>query len=99
MVKVPSFSKFNITELPAKNGENAKKKTGDQKVATGGLGAKPPAVGGKGVLGQSPRKCWGSENFYIFSLKKAIFSAFNCIICCNNVLRTMHCANTKCSDV
>ena len=40
----------------------------------GGVGAKPPAT----------------ENFCIFYLKKVIFSAFNCIICCNNVLCTMN---------
>ena len=75
------------------------KRAGGKAPKGGGGHGKAPAAGGKGVLGQSPIKCWGSENFYIFYLKKAIFSAFNCIICCNKILCTMYYANTKCSDM
>ena len=46
----------------------------------GGLRSKPPAAGGKGVWAPAV------QNFCIFYLKKVNFSAFNCIICCNNVL-------------
>ena len=78
-------------------------KVGGQKMATGGLcrhcrglgerSPQPPEARGVGV--ESPV----SENFCIFYIKKVIFSAFNCIICCNNVLCTMCYTNTKCSDM
>ena len=57
-----------------------------------------------GVWGQNPRR-WrqggvvaeppATENFCIFYLKKVNFSAFNCIICCNNVLYIMHIIQTQ----
>ena len=55
-------------------------------------------LGGKRAGGKAPNRCWqggvwaeppATENFFIFYLKKAIFSAFNCIIRCNNVLCAM----------
>ena len=58
-----------------------------QQSYVGGLGAKPPEA----------RGC--TEIFCIFYLKEVIFSAFNCIICCDNVLCTMYYTNTKCSDM
>ena len=63
-----------------------------------GLGAKLPVAvaGGEGGVRAEPT---ATENFCIFYLKKTIFSAFNCIIYCNNVLCIMHYANTKCSDM
>ena len=54
----------------------------------------------------SRRQRWGlgaepeaAENFCIVSPKKGIFSAFNCIICCDNVLYIMCQTNTKSSDI
>ena len=49
----------------------------------GGMGAEPSAA----------------ENFCIFYLNKVNFSAFNCIICCNNVLYIMYYTNTKYSGI
>ena len=85
----PYLGVVDRSELPVKNGEKPEK-VGGQKVTTGGLcreqwgvGAEPPAT----------------ENFCILYLKTVIFSAFNCITCCNNVLSTMHYTNTKCSGM
>ena len=76
-------------------------KVGGQKVATGGLyrgrgGASPRRRKQGGVGAELPPS---TENFCIFYLKKAISSAFNCIICCNNVLCSMYYTNAKCSDM
>ena len=75
-------------------------KVGGQKVATQGpcrgRGGAAPSRRKQGGMGAEPP---ATENFFIFYLKQAIFGAFNCIICCNNVLCTMYYTNAKCSDM
>ena len=71
-----------------------------QKVATGGLcwgpgGEAPSRQKQGGVRAEPP----AAENFCIFYLKKVKFSAFNCIICCNNVLCTIQTQNTMTCDI
>ena len=75
-------------------------KVGGHKVVTGGLclgrGGAVPSRRKQGGVGAEPP---ATENFRIFYLKKAIFSAFNCIICCNKALCAVYHTNVNCSDM
>ena len=78
-----------------KKPENA----GGQKLATGelcrGSGGEAPSRRRQGSVGAKPP---AAENFCIFFLKKITFSAFNCIIYCNNVLCIMQTRNALTCD-
>ena len=73
--------------------------TGGQKLATGGLcqvsRGKAPSRRKQGGVGAEPP---ATENFCIFYLKNIIFSVFNCIIYCNNVLCIMQTRNALTRD-
>ena len=82
-------TKYVISGLPAKNGEKARKsgwsESGNRKTMSG-------------AWEQSRRRQGVVLKFFVF-FTKVIFSAFNCMICCDNVLCTMYYTNTKCSDM
>ena len=61
---------------------------------SGVWGRSPQPPKARGVGAQPP----ATENFCIFYLKKIIFSAFNCITYCNNVLCIMQTRNALACD-
>ena len=84
--------------LPAQNGEKAGKKgwseSSNRRAMSGAWGRNPQPPEASGCGGRTP----ATENFCIFYLKKAIFSAFNCIICCDNVLCIIQTQNAPMCD-